>query len=139
MNEYLLLRHSLYDLTNLLGHNLMSVPDFTNPLGHRLISALVFTSHLKCDTILLILLCLDVPFLTAPGCFCLASVYLHIANLLQKFINFFTFILCQWIFRPVDGMGYGKFCLDFSVALRKDVELLYLMLPIIEVQQVMKI
>ena len=79
---YLPLYQSLYDLTNptvcnlkpvivfmnALGHNLISVLGFTNPLGHRL----VLTSHLECQAILLILLCLAAPFLTALGCFSLA-------------------------------------------------------------------
>ena len=72
LHVYLLSHQSLYDVTNPIGCNLISVLDLTNPLGHRLISALVLTSHLKCHTILLILLCLAVPFLTAPGCSCLA-------------------------------------------------------------------
>ena len=86
LHVHLLLYHSLYDLinpigcnlisilvlTNALGHNLISVLGLTNPLGHKLISDLVLTSHLKWHTIFLILLCLAVPFLTAPGCFCLA-------------------------------------------------------------------
>ena len=98
---YLLLYQSLYDLTNptvcnlksvlvltnALGRNLISVLDLinslgrisviglTNPLGRRLISALGLTSYLKYQAILLILLCLATPFLTAPGCFCLAYHY----------------------------------------------------------------
>ena len=63
---------SVLALTNALGRNLISVRNHTNPLGRRPISALVLTSHLKCQAILLILLCLAAPFLTAPGCFCLA-------------------------------------------------------------------
>ena len=66
---------SILDLTNLLGHNLISVFGLTNPLGRKLISALALTSHLKYQAILLILLCLAAPFLTAPGCFCLAKNY----------------------------------------------------------------
>ena len=80
---YLLLYKSLYDLTNpigrdlisvlvltnALGRNLISVFGLTDPLDCRLISALVFTSHIKFHIILLILVA---PFLTAPGCFCLA-------------------------------------------------------------------
>ena len=64
---------SVLYLINSLGRTLISVLGHTNPLDHRLISALVLTSHLKCQIIiLLILLCLAAPFLTAPGCFCLA-------------------------------------------------------------------
>ena len=83
MYIYLLLYQSLYDiinsightlisvavLTNGLGHNLISVLGFTYPLGQRLISALVLTSHLKCQIILLILLCLAVPFFNGPRLF----------------------------------------------------------------------
>ena len=69
---------SVLDLTNSLGRNLISVLNLTNPLGRRMISALVPTSHLKCQAILLILLCLAAPFLTAPGCFCLASLLLMV-------------------------------------------------------------
>ena len=75
MHVYLLLYQSLHDLTNALGRNLISVFSLTDSLGRRLISALVLTSHLKYHTIFLILLCLAAPFLTAPGCFCLAYIY----------------------------------------------------------------
>ena len=57
---------SVLDLTNSLGHNLISIHGLTSPLGRRLISALVFTSHLKCQAILLILLCLAAPFFNSP-------------------------------------------------------------------------
>ena len=41
-------------------------------------NVLVLTSYLKCHTILLILLCLTTPLLTAPGCFCLAcNIIIH--------------------------------------------------------------
>ena len=74
---------SLYDITNPIGRNLISVPVLTNglgrnlisvlcftyPLGRRLISALVLTSHLKCQIILLILLCLATPFFNGPRLF----------------------------------------------------------------------
>ena len=87
LHVYLLLYQSLYDLTNPIGCNLISVLVLTNALGRslisvlglthplirKLISALVLTIHLKCHKILLILLCLA-PFLIAPGCFCLASI-----------------------------------------------------------------
>ena len=53
-------------LTNTLGCNLISVLGLTNPLGRRLISAFVLTCHLKCQEILLILLCLAVPFFNSP-------------------------------------------------------------------------
>ena len=88
----MLLYQSLYDLPNptvcnlksvlvlmnAIGRNLISVLGLTNPLGRRLISALVLTSHLKCQGILLILPYLAAPFLTAPGCFCLAYIYIYI-------------------------------------------------------------
>ena len=86
MYVYLLLYQSLSDLTNPIGRNLISVPVLTNGLGRnlisilgltnalchrmRLISALVLTSHLKCHIILLILLCLAVPFLQPQALFC---------------------------------------------------------------------
>ena len=66
---------SVLGLTNPLGYNLISVLGLINPLGCRLISALVLTSHLKSKTILLILLCLAVPFFTALGCFVLHIIY----------------------------------------------------------------
>ena len=83
---YLLLYQSLYDLTNPIGHNLISVPVLTNvlgrslisvfdPLGRRMISALVLTSHLKSHIILLILLCLAVPFFNSPRLFLLSTSY----------------------------------------------------------------
>ena len=78
---------SVLDLTNSLGHNLISVLGLTNLLGHRLISALALTSHLKCQTILLILLCLVTPFLTAPSCFCLAYTYTYTVIPINMFIN----------------------------------------------------
>ena len=49
--------------------------DLINPLGRRPISALVLTSHLKCQAILLILLCLAAPFFNSPGLF-LFSIYI---------------------------------------------------------------
>ena len=68
-------------LTNALGRNLISVLSLTNPLACRLISAYqpLFLSAIlrKCRIILLILLCLAMPFLTVPGCFCLAFVCNH--------------------------------------------------------------
>ena len=81
---YFLLYQSLYDLpnptlcnlksvlalTNALGRNLISVLGLTNSLGRKLIPVLVLTCPLMCQEILLILLCLAAPFLTAPGCFC---------------------------------------------------------------------
>ena len=54
-------------LTNALGCNLISAFGLTDPLGRRLISALILTNHSKCHLILLILLCLATPFLTAPA------------------------------------------------------------------------
>ena len=60
---------SVLDLTNSLGCNLISVYDLTNPLGRRPISALVLTSHLKCQAILMILLCLAAPFFNRPRLF----------------------------------------------------------------------
>ena len=65
---------SVLVLTNALGRNLISVLGLTNPLGRRLISALVLTSHLKCQAILLILLCLAAPFFNSPRLF-LLSIY----------------------------------------------------------------
>ena len=92
---YLLLYQSLHDLTNrtvcnlksvlvlmnALGRNLISVLDLTNPLGRRPISALVLTSHLKCQAILLILLCLAVPFFNSPGLFLFSYIYIYISRL----------------------------------------------------------
>ena len=89
MYLYLLLYQFLYDLTNPigrnwisvpvltngLGHNLISVLGFTYPLSRRLISALVLTSHLKCQIILLILLCLAKPFFNGHRLF-LFSIYI---------------------------------------------------------------
>ena len=66
---------SVVVLTNALGRNLISVLGFTNPLGRRLISALVLTSHLKCQAVLLILLCLVTPFFNSPRLFLVSSTY----------------------------------------------------------------
>ena len=66
---------SVLDLTNSLGRNLISVLDLTNPLGRRPISALVLRSHLKCQAILLILLCLAAPFFKSPGLFLFSICY----------------------------------------------------------------
>ena len=62
ISSHLFLYQSLYDFTNPIGRNLISVLVLTNPIGRKLISALALTSHLMCHTILLILLCLAVPF-----------------------------------------------------------------------------
>ena len=77
MHECLLLWQSLYDLTNLVGRNLILTPLLNKTLGrilvsvvgptnllcHRLISTLVLkTSYLKSHMILLILLCLAMLF-----------------------------------------------------------------------------
>ena len=89
MYQYLLLYQFLYHLTNPigcnwisvpvltngLGHNLISVLGFTYPLSRRLISALVLTSHLKCQIILLILLCLAKPFFNGHRLFLFSILY----------------------------------------------------------------
>ena len=106
---YLFLCQLLFDLTNPIGCNLISVFFLTNALRHifislhdlinlhghnsiyisswfyqsRLISVLVLTNHLKCHTILLILLCLTTTFLTALGCFCLAHHLYFVVSLLE--------------------------------------------------------
>ena len=91
---YLLLYQSLYDLpnptvcslklvlvlTNALGRNLTSVLGLTNPLGRRLISALVLTCHLKCQAILLILLCLAAPFFNSPRLFLFSISLIFVSN-----------------------------------------------------------
>ena len=66
---------SVIVLMNALVRNLISLLRLTNPLGQRLISALVRTSHLKCQAILLNLLCLAAPFLNSPWLF-LSSIYI---------------------------------------------------------------
>ena len=80
LHVHLLLYQSLYDLTNIIGRNLISVLvlthalarnlisalGLTNLLGRRLISALVLTSQVPHDTHDSALL--DHAFLTAPGC-----------------------------------------------------------------------
>ena len=85
---YLLLYQSLYDLTNPIGHNLISVLGLTNLLGHKLISALVLTSHLKWHTIFLILLCLAAPFFSNPRLFLLGISLIFVINqLLLEYYN----------------------------------------------------
>ena len=89
LHASLLLYQSLYDVTNPIGSNLISVPVLTNALGCnlipvfgltdslgcRLISALVLTNHLKCHIIFLILLCLALPFFNSPWLFLFSIVY----------------------------------------------------------------
>ena len=69
---------SVFVLTNPLGRNLISSLSypFTCSFGRRLISALVLTSHLKCQTTLLILLCLAAPFFNGPRLFLFSISYI---------------------------------------------------------------
>ena len=71
---------SVLVLTNALGRNLISVLGFTNPLGRRLISAIVLTCHFKCQTILLILLCLAAPFFNSPRLFLFSISLVFVSN-----------------------------------------------------------
>ena len=75
MYLYLLLYQFLYDLTNPIGRNWISVLGFTYPLSRRLISALVLTNHLKRQIILLNLICLAKPFFNGHRLF-LFSIYI---------------------------------------------------------------
>ena len=61
-------------------------------LGRRLMSALVLTSHLKCQIILLILLCLAAPFFNDPRLFLLSIIYVHVYSY-QKWtsLHFYPF------------------------------------------------
>jgi len=85
---------SMYDLTNPTGLNLICINPcsyqctwlklisflgFTDPLGCRLISALVLTSHLKCHTILLMLLCLTTLFHSSPRLFLFSIQFSYIS------------------------------------------------------------
>ena len=56
---------------------------FTCSFGCRLISALVLTSHLKCQTTLLILLCLAAPFFNGPRLFLFSISYIFGVNILK--------------------------------------------------------
>ena len=77
---------------NLLGCNLISVLDLANSLGRRLMSAHVLTSHLKCQTILLILLCLVALILNSPRLFLVSISLIFAIN--QPLLKYMYTVQC---------------------------------------------
>ena len=85
---------------NLLGCNLISVFGLAISLGRRLMSAHVLTSHLKCQTILLILLCLVAPILNSSRLFLVSiSLIFAINHLLLKYM-YTVQCICDIKLRP---------------------------------------
>ena len=90
LHAYLLLYQSLYDFTNPIGCNLIQpliLPmHLATPLYQSLVlpihlaPALILTSYFKCQTILLILLCMAVPFFAGMFLF---SIDYYLCNLLM--------------------------------------------------------
>ena len=66
LHVYFLLYQSLYDLTNLIGYNLISVLVLVNALGHNLISVLDFTNPFGCNMISVLGLTIHLP----ANCLC---------------------------------------------------------------------